>query len=452
MMWLERETEKIKETIKKYLSRADALELCSDGWTGINERFEGVIIHTMIDNGSKTFALALKERESELRGSDGIVAIIRDVIKDYNIDESKLVGYISDTCNEMKAVARKLQLPWDKCYLHVLSLIIEKAWNALPTNIRALHLTAVSLSRSTDFTSFVKKAKLPELGDAYKIQLGCETRWGSFIKELQSIYKFRNAINTYYLAISMPTSVIPMDVFESVEAILMPFGDIKDILTEMESEEFNVNLAHVAEAFTCIDNICTNFLDSHREKDEELKQPFILIKALLKEKLFENESISAKYVRIASYLDTSKHIPEQIREFESKIIEEIKHELHAIGEEYPKSEQQMSPDKSMRTSPTRLREFRESSQNQTLEAFLNLRSTCDLPPAYQFWKGATNFQSLRKLALRVFSKRTSSVSIERWFSEISRAYSNERESLTAEHVEMIALLKGNKNLLPNESE
>ena len=71
----------------------------------------------------------------------------------------------------MQAVARKLQLSWDKCYLHVLSLIIQKAWDALPTSIHALHSTAVNLSRSSDFTSFVKKAEIAEHCGAYKIQL-----------------------------------------------------------------------------------------------------------------------------------------------------------------------------------------------------------------------------------------------------------------------------------------
>ena len=450
MAWLDNETEKLKGVIRASLSHAETLELCSDGWTGINERFEGVIIHAMIGDECKTFALALKERESEYRGADGIVRIINSVIQDYNIDEEKLVGYVSDTCNEMQSVARKLQLPWDKCYLHVLSLIIEKAWGALPKRIQMLHSTAVNLSRCSEFTSFVMKAHLPELGDAYKIQLGCVTRWGSFIKELQSIFKFRNAINMYYTEASMEENIIPNEVFETVQQLLVPFGDINEIITEMETEDFNTNLGRVAQAFACIDNICTNFIDSNSGKNSELNRPFILIKDLLRENLFENESTSAKFVRIASYLDTSRLIPDQIKEHEEQIIEEIKQELHNIDEEFPVASEQIPVTSLNRSSPTRMHEFRKTQQNQTLDAFLNLRSSCDLPPAYQFWKGAHNFQSLRKLALRVFSKRATSVSIERWFSEISRAYTDERESLTAEHVEMIALLKGNKHLLPDD--
>ena len=73
-----------------------------------------------------------------------------------------------------------------------------------------------------------------------------------------------------------------------VEEILIPFGNIKEIITEMESEEFNTNLTHVAEAFTCIDNICTNFLKKDVEKHEELRTTFALIKDLLREHLFDN--------------------------------------------------------------------------------------------------------------------------------------------------------------------
>lgn len=85
--FLEKETEELKEIISTKLSQ----KLCSNRWTCINERFEGIIVQAMINYESETFALGLKEIDSKFRGDDGIVKIIRDVIQDYKIDESKLV-------------------------------------------------------------------------------------------------------------------------------------------------------------------------------------------------------------------------------------------------------------------------------------------------------------------------------------------------------------------------
>ena len=434
---LEEFADKIRNVFKPILEASRNIVIGSDGWSSGNRRLQSVVAYTYTD---RMYVLRLKlgASPSANLGAQEIADIINKTINEYQIKREKVISLVSDTCNEMLSVSNKLHLAWDKCYLHIISLLLQKFYHRLPKELNEIHLSAQYLAKSSKFADFLATNTFPELGRYKSIHVGCPTRWGSFIDELQTILKFSKAINTFCEVYETGRKITDEEI-SILETISEPLTGIKQIITEMEDENYNSNIANVACSFACISNICNDFTE--RYPSSPLSEAFNYLAYLIDSELFESSSTSATRVLMAALLDTKPRIPDQVTRNISHIKEMIYDEIAKRGLPIPEDSFE-----STKGVPRSISHFNSLQSNCTLETFLNMRKSLSLLPQ-DFWKSTNNFSSIKVIAEELFAHIPTSVNSEQWFSELGNVVTDRRGSLTPEHIMLIGFVKGNLKYL-----
>ena len=180
--------EKIHELISSELEKAEFIEMSTDGWSCNHGRFQGIIAHTSGPEGA-TYPLAFLPSDTEIMGKEKIAELVLKTMNMFDINRQKVVGIVTDTTAENPAAAQLLELQWDPCYLHILSLAMQDFYPALPVPFKECLNSLSILAATAKFKDF-KRAHIdeyPEISEKWRIQKGVPTRWCSYIKEMKSL-------------------------------------------------------------------------------------------------------------------------------------------------------------------------------------------------------------------------------------------------------------------------
>ena len=456
--------EKIHELISSELEKAEFIEMSTDGWSCNHGRFQGIIAHTSGPEGA-TYPLAFLPSDTEIMGKEKIAELVLKTMNMFDINRQKVVGIVTDTTAENPAAAQLLELQWDPCYLHILSLAMQDFYPALPVPFKECLNSLSILAATAKFKDF-KRAHIdeyPEISEKWRIQKGVPTRWCSYIKEMKSLLLFLPMIRNY-IAIhhEEPEISFPNDFEENLMMILESLVKIEELTTKMESIEYNTNIANVCYTFSYIQNICRMFI--HNSTLDDFKGAFQALYEALDARFFNQESESAKLTMLAAYLDPRPGVPEQIAE-KRAIVDEYLHELftrlhitppippaatHEGANTQPNTEQitsQSFNSQNCLVLPTSDNHFWNIQEDRTLDGYIHYCFTHphDTNPA-RFWASNSTFPELAAVAQLVFAHKPTTISNESWFSMINKVMSSIRQALTVPHLQTLAFLKGNQKL------
>ena len=452
---LQEVTEKIQNLIISKLKNAEFIEMSTDGWSCSLGRFQGIIAHISGPNGG-TFPLAFSPGNSETMSSQVIADLVQNAWNEFEIDPQKIVGLVTDTTNEMPACAALLNLHWDPCYLHILSLCMGDFYTQLPEEICNTIEIIRSMVRTSKFKDFRRNNsnRYAEISKKWEIQKGCPTRWCSYIKEIKTIRIFLPMIQDFiYEHQEEKASSIDFESFsENLEVLIPSLEQIENLTIQMESEDYNRNVANPVYTFSFIQNISQMFI---RNSDRDnLKPAFQALSNAIDARFFESEDESRIISFIAAFLDPHPihlHQLDAKKEFiQSKLYEFM--DEHELEKPKPPVITPNTPESSFSSQPLVTLPVSRSLTwtpvyDKTLEGFLHYRENVPHVNNPQvFWADNRQFPELAAAARIIFAHRPTTISNESWFSKVSRLFRAERRSLTPEHLQILAFLKGNQDL------
>ena len=118
-----------KKVLKDMLSKVDSASLTTDGWTSLaSDSFLTITCHMVEPETMQLLFFVLDTVEmNESHTSINLVNKITGVLKDWGINEKKLV-FVSDNASDItKAVAELGGCPWLGCMGHNINLVIQQA-------------------------------------------------------------------------------------------------------------------------------------------------------------------------------------------------------------------------------------------------------------------------------------------------------------------------------------
>ena len=451
---LEELADKIHNEIKQNISKEEILVISTDGWSCTQlGRFQGVMAHTPGKEG-QTFALGLVPSESSTFGSEEIKVVIEKTLEEYDISKEKIVSILTDATNENPAAANLLNLEWDGCFLHLLSLLMSCFWENLPEDLQSIINFAREITSSCRFKDFLRNNRqaFPELQRGQQYRQGCPTRWMSFIKELTSLNLFWDCINQFIDSEpKMDKNYLPETVRNQIQILLPELQEVEKLNKEMEGEEYNKNIGNVSNSFAFIQNICKTVIFESTLLPE-YKKPFEILDSIITERFFDSGEEYIHRALIASLLNTASEVPpEQTMNRKERIITYIEEELSKAGLPSliaPMEDNSMTESQPIyRSLPRNPNDLRlTSSDKHPVDAFLEFRSHNVQEDPFLFWSTTTRFPGLSQIAKGIFARRASTISNESWFSKTSKILDRERGNFTPDHFKTLCYLKGNQHL------
>ena len=470
----------IQVEIKKKLSEAEFVSIASDGWRTKESRKLGIAFHATDNTGeTRTFFAALRDPPQNTLGSNEISQIISDVIGEYEIETEKLIAFVSDSASDMAATANNLNLPWDRCFCHILSNIIEESLLLLPERFDKIHNNIVSLKKAArwvEYFNHIYKVEHPEFKNYTNITTSVPTRWGTRLQEVLSILKFQDPIESFYQhegVLMRKTSHILKSDFEMLADLKEIFTFIIDNLEGLQKKEINSNIAVVAfKIIQIADSSREFYLQKEREQQEEQKkadedfesgktsirrivplshlaEPILNIYSKIKEVFIDSEEEFCMRMKAAMLFDPS--IPLELPSYCSDLIDRtINWVSSKIEDENDSNNQSRSTTSSQIGTP--FYQVQLGSQSNipqsivTIERWLEMRSNfMNIQNPHLIWKSQIH-SNLKKFVLNIFSHRVSNSPVESFFSICSGFVDDNKKYMDPQVLECLAIIACNREL------
>ncbi|EFO84346.1 hypothetical protein CRE_20464 [Caenorhabditis remanei] len=174
-----------------------------DGWDGKNENTSIYAVYLyFLDSNFERKKILLGLRQLEKKGTaNNIGDLTLEMLKEYDVDISKVIGGLTDAGSNIKSFLEKNDLFHVHCLAHSLALILKNA-SEMPSIARVLtkvNRLASHLSRSkSDRTTFRERSIALKLEGRIPLPF-CVTRWGgccllakSYLAHYQSISSLSN--------------------------------------------------------------------------------------------------------------------------------------------------------------------------------------------------------------------------------------------------------------------
>ncbi|KAK7886194.1 hypothetical protein WMY93_025815 [Mugilogobius chulae] len=174
----------VKHEVQVLLSQAQTFSITTDMWSSVNMT---LYIHTAVH----------------------LASALGEVLRDWQLDESKLAAITTDNAANIAAAIRTLNWPWINCFGH------------------NLHL---ALAAKKDLKKKQVELGLPE----HSLITDCATRWGSKLAMVERVLEQAQA-SRHVLAEDRRSNLQltwqDMDVLQAVYAALKPISEFTDVLS-----------------------------------------------------------------------------------------------------------------------------------------------------------------------------------------------------------------------------
>ncbi|KAF1764031.1 hypothetical protein GCK72_003977 [Caenorhabditis remanei] len=183
-----------------------------DGWDGKNENTSIYAVYLyFLDSNFERKKILLGLRQLEKKGTaNNIGDLTLEMLKEYDVDISKVIGGLTDAGSNIKSFLEKNDLFHVHCLAHSLALILKNA-SEMPSIARVLtkvNRLASHLSRSkSDRTTFRERSIALKLEGRIPLPF-CVTRWGgccllakSYLAHAESDSSFASSLLVQYASL-----------------------------------------------------------------------------------------------------------------------------------------------------------------------------------------------------------------------------------------------------------
>lgn len=235
----------VRNCLKEKLKQVSYISLTTDCWTSVNGYpFIGLTAHT-INNDWKieSFCLACTALNVD-HNSVNIKNKIKQILIDWEIDESKIAGITTDCGSNILKAVESLSFNHIPCFGHVLNTCVNNAF-ALPP-VKLCSENAVKVRSVFHYSPKMKRSllntqinlSLPPL----VVPSSCETRWWSLLPCLNFIKTQHEALRTI-LTTPKHQKILPtFNHLQLIERLLCILNPLKQLREAMASEK-NVTIS-----------------------------------------------------------------------------------------------------------------------------------------------------------------------------------------------------------------
>ena len=463
------------EIIKK-LEEAQYISIASDGWRTKESRKLGVAFHASNEKGeTDTYFAALRDTPKNTLGAVEITKIIKDVMTEYKIDERKLVAFVSDSASDMASTANNLGLPWDRCFCHIISNIIEESLSLLPERFDRIHNNLVALKKSArwiEYFNHIYKVEHEDYKNYFNLTTSVPTRWGTRIEEALSMLTFKDAIESYYqhenINQTKPGNILKSD-FEMINDLKDVFEFILTKIKELQDKQVSSNIGLVAFKLIQIADAAYDFFVSkeqerekaQKEADDEyeknpsrtrrivplshLAEPILNIYDKIKEVFIDSEEEFCMRMKAAMIFDP--HIPLDLPPYCSDYVGNTLEWIKGKIDLAESASQTIN-----RQNETPFYRMEIGSQDPaitsitSLEQWMEVRqyfSNCVDPRS--LWKSQIHSE-LKSFVLSIFAHRVSNASVESFFSICGGFVDDNNKIIDSKVHECLGIIACNKDI------
>ena len=283
------------------------IALTTDMWTSAgHDGYVTCTAHFLGDDWtSHNYVLAtriMKERHSGVN----MAGVLRSIIDQFNIEQSDIVGLLTDNASNMYKCAEELKWPHFPCFAHTLQLSVRAGLNdvvAIKKTIAACKRVVAYFHKSTlASTELAVKQQQNQLPKHVLIS-DVETRWNSTYQMMERLLEQRIAI----YAVLMDSKIIKKSdaatldmtdnswaIMENIISVLKPFYVATSVMSSEEYPTLSVILP-----------ILTSLLRNHLHDNEADCAAVASYKTVVKKQLTKRYDIDNpnSTIMLASFLD-----------------------------------------------------------------------------------------------------------------------------------------------------
>jgi hypothetical protein len=223
--------------------RSQFLAVTTDGWTSSNSHhFVAVTCHFITDNdfALKSAILACQSHSGSSQAEDHM-ALISNVLNDYEIPMTNVVGIVSDTEATMGKFGRLIEsdhnVPWLGCIDHRLQLVTKVCWTQNATFSNTLDKARAlvgAFSHSTQATDQLQAYQQEDQKNPLMLVKDIATRWWSTYSMASRLVRLRKyvdlCITNHFIHQSYGLNNTEWGILDQLLLALEPFQFFQQIL------------------------------------------------------------------------------------------------------------------------------------------------------------------------------------------------------------------------------
>ncbi|XP_025425551.1 zinc finger BED domain-containing protein 1-like [Sipha flava] len=231
--------EDVKNCIKEKLKGVSYLALTTDCWTsGNGHPFIGLTAHIINEEWEfKSFCLACTSLTID-HNSFNIKNSIKQILHDWDIDESKIAGITTDCGSNILKAVELMSFNHVSCFGHVLNTGVTNAFSLQP--VKYCTENAVKVRSVFHYSSKMKRALLNEQTNLDLPPLvppsSSDTRWWSLLPCLNFLYTQNEALKKILICTKHQQMLPTFNQLKLIERILHIMDPLKQLGEALASE------------------------------------------------------------------------------------------------------------------------------------------------------------------------------------------------------------------------